>query len=448
VGTIAAVSAQIVFLTLYLGLISGRQPVTLQVGPEVKSVRILLDGKEAATLKAPPWSAIVDLGTGFVPRGLVAIGYDRDGDEIARTSQTINLPRPSAELTIALQSDDKGIPIGATLRWEQVYAAKPTRATISVDGTTLRVDEQFHTRLPKLDPNHPHVIEAELRFADGVVARRELVIAGGPVGDSISTELTPVAFSGKPLRATLDGCLSVNGNAVQTRAVETPDAQVLVVRDPDVSGLLRELDPTHRLGLSFRELQSMRYRLPLDGGTKMSYTWPVAMHLEAAGHIPSNVFQRSAIVSSREAGMFGFLMLSYGEATGSRWASQPNTNLRYADAVAVAGLNASSGAHRRAVVLVLSQDADHSTMAPAAVRRYLEAIGVPLFVWSLSGPRPDLAKSWGEVDDVSSMKLISAAVDRLRASLASQHVVWVASDPLNALHLDADPRCGVTLLAH
>jgi len=447
-GTIDAVSAQIVFLTLYLGLISGRQPVELQVGSDVKSVRILLDGKESALLKAPPWSAIVDLGTELQPHGLVAIGYDRDGDEIARTSQTINLPRPSAELTIALQSDDKGTPTGATLRWEQVYAAKPARATISVDGAKLRVDEQFHARLPKLDPNHPHVIEAELRFADGVVARRELVIAGGPVGDSISTELTPVAFSGKPSRATLDGCLSVNGNTVQTRAIETPDAQVLVVRDPDVAGFLRELDPAHRLGITLRELQYMRYRLPLDAGTKMSYTWPVATRFEAAGHIPSNVFQRSAIVPSNEAGMLGFLMLSYGEATGQRWASQPNGNLRFADAVAVAGLNASNGAHRRAVVLVLSQAADRSTMEPASVRRYLEAIGVPLFVWSLSGPRPDLAKSWGEVDDVSSMKLISAAVLRLRASLASQHVVWVAGDPLNALRLEADPRCGITLLAH
>ncbi len=441
-------SAQIVFLTLYLGLISGRQPVELQVGPAVKSVRILVDGRESAVLKTAPWRAIVDLGSGFEPRGLVAVGYDRDGDEIARTSQTINLPRPSAELTIGLQSDDKGIPVSVALRWEHVFAAKPSRATISIDGVKLRVDEQFHARLPKPDADHPHLVEAELRFADGVVARRELVIAGGPAGDSVSTELTPVAFSGKPSHATLEGCLSVNGAAIQTRAVETPDAQMLMVRDPDVSAVLAELDPARRLGRSFRELQYMRYRMPLDGGTKMSYTWPVATHLEAAGHIPSNVFQRSAIIPSSDAGMLAFLMLSYGEGGGQRWASQPNGYLRFADAVAVAGLNASSGAHRRAVVLVLSKSADHSTMEPASVRRYLEAIGVPLFVWSLTGPRPDLAQSWGEGDDISSMKLFGDAVDRLRASLASQHVVWVASDPLNALHLEADPRCGITPLAH
>jgi hypothetical protein len=449
-STIAKVSAQIVFLTLYLGLIYGRQPVELQVSPDVKSVRILVDGRESAVLKAPPWRASVDLGPAFEPRGLVAIAYDRDGDEIARTSQIINLPRPSAELTLGLQADDKGIPVSVALRWEHVFAAKPSNATISVDGKKLRVDEQYHARLPTLDREHPHVVEAELSFADGVVARRELVIAGGPAGDSISTELTPVVFTGKPSpnQGTLDGCLSVNGTAIQTRAVETPDAQLLVVRDPDVVEVLAALDPTRRRGRSWRELQSMRNRMPLDSGTKMSYTWPIATRLEAAGHIPSNVFLRSAIIPSSDAGMLGFLTLSYSEAAGQGWVSQPNAHLRFADAVAVAGLNASTGAHRRAVVLVLSKSADQSTMEPALVRRYLAAIGVPLFVWSLTGPRADLATSWGEVDDISTMKQFAAAVDRLRASLASQHVVWVASDPLNALRIEADPRCGVTPLAH
>ncbi|HEX7677548.1 MAG TPA: hypothetical protein VF713_05450, partial [Thermoanaerobaculia bacterium] len=120
---------------------------------------------------------------------------------------------------------------------------------------------------------------------------------------------------------------------------------------------------------------------------------------------------------------------------------------RFADAVAVAGLNASAGSHRRAVVLVLSRFADQSTIEPASVRHYLESIGVPLFVWSLTGPRPDLAASWGEIDDISNPRQFRAALERLRASLASQHIVWVASDPLSALHVEADPRCGVTPLA-
>lgn len=438
--------AQIVFLTLYLGLIAGRQPVELQVGPEVKSVRILVDGRESAVLKAAPWSAIVDLGPAFEPRELVAVAYDRDGDEAGRISQIINLPRPPAELTIGLQTDDKGVPISAALRWEHVRAAKPSGATISIDGQKLRVDARFQARLPPLDAAHPHVIAAEMPFEDGFVARRELVIAGGAVADSISTELTPVAFTGKTgKKETLDGCLSASGTPVQTRAVETPGALVFVVREPNVDEVRAALDPTHT-GMGWRDAQ---HRMPLDPGTTMRYTWPISQHVEGAGHIPSNVFETSAIVPSSEAGMLAFLTLAFDAANGTRSVIDPkNNHPRFADAVAVAGINAITGAHRRAVVLVLSRTADESSAQPAAVRHYLRAIGVPLFVWSLTGPRPDLSTSWGDVLDISSPNHFYGAVERLRSSLASQHVVWIASDPLTALRVEADPRCGITPLAH
>jgi hypothetical protein len=452
------VPAQIVFLTLYLGLIAGRQPVDLQVGPDVKSVRILVDGREAAVVKAAPWSAIVDLGPAFEPRELVAIAFDRDGDEIGRTSQIINLPRPSAELTIGLQTDDKGIPLSVALRWEHVFAAKPSHTTISIDGQNVRVDEQLHARLPKVDLAHPHVIAAEMRFDDGFVARRELVITGGAVSDSIDTELTPVVFTGKlpGKHGTLDGCFSAHGAPVQTRAVETPGALVFVVREPNVREVEAALDPGHYTGRSWRESQQVRHRMPLDTGTTMRYTWPIVRRVEAAGHIPTNVFLTSATMPSSDVGMLGFLTLAYDAVTAAYPLRQidPNNHRHFADAVAVAGINAITGAHRRAVVLVvdcsftLSRDVDDSTAQPAAVRHYLDSVGVPLFVWSVSGPRPDLESSWGDVDDISTPAQFHAAVERLRASLASQHVAWIASDAIAALRVEADPRCGIVPLAH
>jgi hypothetical protein len=72
---------------------------------------------------------------------------------------------------------------------------------------------------------------------------------------------------------------------------------------------------------------------------------------------------------------------------------------------------------------------------------------VPLFVWSVNGPRPDLEEAWGDVDDISTPGQLLAAVQRLRDSLASQHVVWIGSDPLTALRVDSDPRCGLRPLA-
>jgi len=262
--------------------------------------------------------------------------------------------------------------------------------------------------------------------------------------------LTPIALSGRALgtQEMLEGCLSLNGAPVQARAVETAEAQVLVVREPDNAEVLAALDPPQRARRSWRDAAQWRHRMPLDRGTTMSYTWPVITHLESEGHIPVNIFQRSGIVSSSESGMLVFLTLSYEAANRGTTAIDTKSRRRFADAVAVAGLNAITGANRRAVVLVLNRSTDQSSIEPAAVRRYLDSIGVPLFVWSPAGPRPDLAKSWGEVDDISDLTKFAVAVERLRASLASQHVVWIASDPLSALRVEADPRCGVTPLAH
>jgi hypothetical protein len=437
------VPGQIVFLTLYLGLIAGSQPVRVQVSPEVKSVRILIDGREAAAIKAAPWSAMVDLGSTFEPRELVAIAYGPDGDETGRTSQIINLPRPPAELTIGLETDDQRVPVAATLRWEHVLAAKPSGATITIDGQKTQIDQKSHARLPRLNAAQPHVIAAEMRFEDGFVARIELVIAGGAVADSISTELTPVLFSGKP-PGKLDGCLTSNGTPMEIRAVETPAAEVFVVRDPDVAEVQNALGLRRISGLG-------RHWMSLDPGTTMRYVWPVARQIGDSGHIPSNVFETSAIVSSSDAGMLTFMTYTYDGANSIVHRSVRDTKSnpsRFADAVAVAGIDAVTGAHRRAVVLVLSKSVDASRSQPAGVRRYLNSIGVPLFVWSLTGPRPDLSTSWGDVDDISNPRQLQMAVERLRASLASQHVAWVATDPLTALRGEGDPRCGITTLAH
>src|SRR5882724_9194493 len=223
---------QIVFISLFLGLIAGRQPVELQVSPAVTTVRILVDGHDAATLTTPPWRATIDFGASVEPRELVAVAFNGTGEEVGRASQIVNLPRPPAEFSIVLEPDSKGVPVSAALRWEHVLAAKPSRATVTVDGEKVLVDEKFRARLPVLDMPHPHVFAAEMRFTDGFVARREMV-AGGTVADSINTELTPVLLTSQAAatpKASLDGCLMANGAPVRASALETPGALVLVVR--------------------------------------------------------------------------------------------------------------------------------------------------------------------------------------------------------------------------
>src|SRR5947209_18673066 len=172
----APMATQLVFLTLFLGLISGPQRIDLQPGAAVKSIRILLDGKEVAALQKAPWSAPVDFGPSIAPADLVAIGYDARGDEVARTSQTVNLPRPFADFVIAVKNDANGAPVSAELRWEHLQGAKPVKSSLQVDGKTVPLDADLRARLPHLDINQPHVLSASMQFADGFFPRRELVI--------------------------------------------------------------------------------------------------------------------------------------------------------------------------------------------------------------------------------------------------------------------------------
>jgi hypothetical protein len=449
------VPAQIVFLTLYLGLIGGQNPVRVQVGTEVTSVRFLLDGRDLGVLKSAPWTFIVDFGPPFEPHELVAVAYGRDGYEAGRVSQLINLPRPAAELSIDLQSDKSGAPVSVSLRWEEVYAAKPVLTTITVDGKPVHVDPGFRAQLPKLDPANPHVISAQMRFNDLSMARQEVVISGGAVSDSINTELTPVVIAGelRGKNATLERCLSANGVPLQTRAVETPEAQVFLIREPNAREFIAAIDPDRVTGRGWQATLGARKKTPLDPGTTMRYTWPIVRRYELPGHISSNIFDTSELLSSKDVGMTGVLTVSF-DAVAANFPLrpvEPGRQRRFADAVAVAGLRAVTDGRRRAIVVIVDctfdLGKDRSIAEPEAVRHYLKAVGVPFFVWSVSGPRPDLEAAWGDIEDIETPRQFQMAVQRLRASLAAQHIAWVAADPITALRAEADPRCGITTVA-
>ncbi|HEY4597397.1 MAG TPA: hypothetical protein VIJ02_13435, partial [Thermoanaerobaculia bacterium] len=101
--------------------------------------------------------------------------------------------------------------------------------------------------------------------------------------------------------------------------------------------------------------------------------------------------------------------------------------LRFADAVAVAGLEATTENRRRAVLLVLTPEGkDQSRYDPAVVRRYLATLRVPLFVWCVGDPKPgSAAASWGKVEIIRQAKELSRAVAVLREALDAQRIVMV-----------------------
>jgi hypothetical protein len=427
---------QVVFLSLFLGLVTGIQSVDLRVDAGVKSVRIELGGREVARLTGAPWSAKVDFGRELIPRELTAIGYDAKGNEIARASQPTNLSPPSAQLEIVIRSEGKR-PVEAELIGRHRIHKRPEEAKLLLDGAPVKLERDFRARLPQLDWSHPHVLSAEMRFEDDVVARRDLVIEGGFSG-SAGSELAPVLVSmtGKQPES-IEGCFSAGGNPLRVSAIEKPNALVIMVKDPDSRDLISRL-----------HLDANRPELKLDPDATERILWPVPRPINAPGEpiaiaFPQSV-DRGATEGSSSRGVPAIpWLLTLGISP------RPNTKepRQYADAVAVAGMNARERGQRRAVVLLLSKKPDQSLYGAAIVRHYLEEVGVPLLVWSAEGPRQDLAGTWGEIDDVSTVAGLDAATGRLNQLLAQQRIVWLAADPLTALKAEAADRCGLTPVA-
>ncbi|HEV7572796.1 MAG TPA: hypothetical protein VGQ21_14960 [Thermoanaerobaculia bacterium] len=436
-------ATQLVFLTLFLGLISGPQRIDLQPGPAVKSIHILLDGKQVAALQKEPWSVTVDFGPSIAPGDLVAIGYDARGDEVARASQSVNLPRPLADFVISVKNDINGRPVSAELRWEHLMAAKPAKSSLKIDGKVVPLDGDLHAKLPRLDVNQPHVLAASMRFEDGFVSRRELVIGGG-VGDTADSPLTPVAVreAGGRMPPNRGSCFVSGGSPVRVSAIEKGRALVIVVLDPDPRDAMKALDlrmsPAMMQGPHIVQEQHL---FSLSNDTWLQLLWPLAERHTSTSNMSAVMFPPSTYVEAAQGGMMWLLTRAYSGRVDE------NAPRMFADAAGVAGLDAITGGNRRAVVVVLNHRNDGSSHDPASIRGYLSTIGVPLYVWSLTGPRP-LEAGWGEIDDISSPAKLKIVAERLRADLDSQRVAWLATDGVAALRVQATGRCSLTPLAH
>jgi hypothetical protein len=354
----------------------------------------------------------------------------------------VNVPRPTAEFAITLQNDATGVPVAARLRWEHLTAAKVVASSLAVDGKPVTLDRSASAFLPRLDMTHPHLIAGEMKFDDGFVTRREIVV-GGAVGDTAQAELTPIAVreTAAVLPANLGNCFTSAGAPLRVAAIEKGPALAIFVVDPDPSEPLRGLNPQPAPGRFWADRLENRHRIPLDAGTAMRILSPVPEQHMTTSHTTSTLFPPSQDVDSGSGGLLWFLTRTLDVD------ADPKLSRQFADAVGVAGLDAITGARRRAVVLVLSNHEDVSSHEPFSIRNYLASIGVPLFVWSATAPRPELRDTWGEIEDVSSPPKLKAAADRLRAELASQRVAWVAADPVAALRIQSTGRCGIKPLA-
>jgi hypothetical protein len=418
---------QIAFLTLFLGLTAGRQPVALTVQGPVAAVELVLDGAPVVRISGPNWRTKLDFGTALEPHELIARALDDKGQEVGRARQVLNLPRPPAEVEILLENDAKGQPAGAHLTWRSLTGEKPAAASLLLDGQPVPLDANAHATLPPVDPEVAHILSAEVRFGAAVVARRDIGF-GGRWGDEVSTELTAVPVRlrpGKtlPAAAALQGWVLTDGKPVPVAAVEESPAQLLVVRDNEARLALEAYD-RQKAGKSLQagmsELQ--RFKMSLGKDDQIRFVWPSAKSFTGQEGVPAELFDASRDYIGKDGGLLWLL--------GRALPQTEKFDQRLADATAVAGLQALAGNRPRAVLLVLGYNAkDASRYDAGAVRHYLESVRVPLIVWALD--KASLAAmAWGGAEDISTLPKLESTFKKLDDELAWQRILWVEGSHL------------------
>ncbi len=420
--------------TLFLGLVAGPQIVDLAAGEEVARIELAAGATPCAMPAAPPWRAQCDFGPWPEPKRLVAVAFDHNGKEIERTERIVNLFRAAAEVGIHLETTRAG-GLRARLVAESLAGGPPRATRIELDGVELASPDPAAIELPALDLEIPHLLRAELDWSDTVSAAGEIVF-GGRHGEAISSALTAVAIESKepPTVARFEGAFESAAGAARVVAVDRGAADLFVVLDPAAIGPLSRVSaisarvPTggpslaqpggdrQTRGLSGANQRSV-YALERDDRIRILWPWPERR--ESAGRTIA-AFPPSPPFTSRDGGLVWILV----RARLPAGQSEPPALI---DAAAVAGMIAEGRGRRRAVLVLLggAGSADASRLDPAALRAYLGAVHVPLFVWRTERWKGEEADPWGEVVALTSSLKLQGAFHALTESLSRQRIVWI-----------------------
>ncbi len=407
----------IAFVTLFLGLVAGRQTVELTAGPEVAAIELRLDGKAAGSRTAPPWRFDADLGTKLEPRRLEALAFDAERRLVGSAVQWLNLPRPPAEAEIVLAGGEGGRGLVATLTWESVTSAEPVAVRAFFDGQPLAVSDPAAIEIPVHDPGLLHFLRCELEFEGNLVTAAEATF-GGAFTDRVDAEwmALPIELDRDDRRLTATAAagrfVDADGTVLPVLAVDKGTAEVIVVRDLAAQpGLDRLLRP-RRLGTP-----SPRFLAPLKKDQRLRFLSAFPERVDRSEFSFDLFPAASAEYSPRDGGLFWLL-------TQIRPQYGPLEVQRLADAVAVAGMGAAGRRRRRAVVLVLGPaPRDASQLAPADVAHYLGALGVPLVVWQVGGEGG--ATAWGAARPIDSIASLERATRDLARRLDRQRLAWI-----------------------
>jgi hypothetical protein len=421
----------VTFVSLFLWLMTENHPVQVAVDPAVASVEIYLDGESIGVATAPKWEVSCDFGKKLRPHELVAVARGGDGRELDRATQVVNLPRANAEVEIVFEGGTPDAPTDLRVIAENSLRLEPLAISVFFDNLMLAKNDDGSFALPVYDPGQVHLITAEVLFPDSISARRDITF-GGTYGGRVATELTAVAVTlEKRADLTVDqieGLFSARGEKLTVAAVDRQGGRVYVVRDHATWPLFgrsghildRRLKTTRRV-FSRAYADGFAGQGPYEGiaPDKDKYYLVVANPTYARGLALYPVIQPFSIKRWGLPWLLTHIASPEAKVPGQR----------LTDAAAVAGLRAAGDGCPRIVVLVLGEGAeDTSEISPASVREYLQALRVPLVVWST---RNDEAMApWGHVDTVKGLGSIDKLSRRLMKSLHRQWIVWIEGNHL------------------
>lgn len=421
----------VTFISLFLWLTIGTQPVKVAVDPAVASVEIILDGEAIGVATAPRWEVPCDFGEVLRPHKLVAVARDENGRELGRALQLVNLPRANAEVEVVFEGEASDAPTAVRVIAESSQRLEPLAISVSFDGLMLVQNDDRTFALPAYDPNQVHLITAEAYFPDAISARRDVTF-GGTYGGRIATELTAVAVTlEKKTDLTVEeveGLFSSRGETLKVAAVDRQGGRLYLVRDHATwpffrqSGQLldRRLKTTRRVfSRTFAEVLAdpgSFDEIPLDKD-RYYLVVPNPEYVRGLALYP--------IVQPFSINRWGLPWL----ATHIRTNDARVPGQRLADAIAVAGLRAAGDGCPRMVVLVLGENSeDVSEFSPASVREYLRVLRVPLAVWSTRGH--EATADWGDPNTVKGLGTLDKSSRRLLKELRRQWIVWVEGSHL------------------
>jgi hypothetical protein len=148
-------------------------------GPDVARVRFLLDGREVFSKVRPPWAVSLGLGSAPLPHEVVAIAFDRGGNELARDRLQINTGpfRFSVRLIAPLGGNrydgavqaraELVLPIGEPLERVEFHLAEDVAAVVTAPPFDAEIE------LPDAEPTY---VRAVAHLTDGSVAEDMVTI--------------------------------------------------------------------------------------------------------------------------------------------------------------------------------------------------------------------------------------------------------------------------------